>query len=155
MKKLLPALEGKANVIVVAPEWLGLDEFVAGNYWNDDLYIDENKALYQAIGFKRYNMLSVFGALVDSKVLAINKQAKAEGITGNFSGDTLTKGGLIIVDKGGENVIFEFKQESAGDHCPPEDILKGKTISFVCFFISFSHEPLTGFIASRYRRSSS
>ena len=65
------------------------------------------------------------GALFDSKVLEINKKAKDEGIDGNFSGDKLTKGGLIIVDKGGENVLFEFKQESAGDHCPPEDVLKG------------------------------
>ena len=32
------------------------------------------------------------GALVDSKVLAINKKAKEEGITGNFAGDKLTTG---------------------------------------------------------------
>ena len=57
------------------------------------------------------------GALVDSKVHAINAKAKAEGITGNFSGDTLTKGGVIIVNKGGTELLFEFKQESAGDHC--------------------------------------
>ena len=129
LKRLIPVLEGKANLVVVAPEWHGLDEFVKGNYWNDELYIDEDKALYKAIGFKRYNALSVMGALFDSKVLEINKKAKEEGIDGNFSGDKLTKGGLIIVDKGGENVLFEFKQESAGDHCPPEDVLKALNMS--------------------------
>ena len=99
---------------------LSLSCHILGN-----IFLVLSQALYKAIGFKRYNALSVMGALIDSKVLEINKKAKAEGIDGNFSGDKLTKGGLIIVDKGGENVIFEFKQESAGDHCPPEDVLKG------------------------------
>lgn len=126
MQKLVPILADKVNLVVVAPEWHGYDEFVKGAYWGDELYIDEDKALYKEIGFKRYNAFTVMGALVDSKVLAINKMAKAEGIEGNFSGDKLTKGGLIIVDKGGEKVLFEFKQESAGDHCPPADILKGQ-----------------------------
>ena len=66
----------------------------------------------------------VMGALIDKKVLAINKKAQAEGIPNNFQGDTLTKGGVLVVDKGGESVLLEFKQKSAGDHCPPEDILK-------------------------------
>ena len=36
-------MDGKANLVVVAPEWHGLEEFVKGNYWNDELYIDEDK----------------------------------------------------------------------------------------------------------------
>ena len=39
----------------------------------------------------------------------MNKQAKAEGLTGNFSGDKLTTGGVLVVDKG--EVLLEFKQE--------------------------------------------
>ena len=54
----------------------------------------------------------------------MNKQAKSEGLSGNFSGDKLTTGGVIVVDKGGESVLLEFKQQSAGDHCPAENILK-------------------------------
>lgn len=123
-KKLIPVIGERANLIVVAPEWLGLEEFVKGSYWNENLYIDEEKALYKAIGFKRYNALSVMGAMVDSKVLEINKKAKAEGIEGNFSGDKLTKGGLLVIDKESKSVLFEFRQESAGDHCPPGPILK-------------------------------
>ena len=126
-QKLVPILADKVNLVVVAPEWHGYDDFVKGAYLGDiEMYIDEDKALYKAIGFNRYNAFTVMGALVDSKVLAINKMAKNEGIEGNFSGDKLTKGGLIVVDKGGEHVLFEFKQESAGDHCPPADILKGQ-----------------------------
>jgi len=58
--------------------------------------------------------------LMDKKVIAMNKQAGKEGIKGNFAGDTLTKGGIIIVNKGGTELIHEFKQQSAGDHCSPE-----------------------------------
>lgn len=49
----------------------------------------------------------------------MNRQAKLEGITGNFAGDHLTKGGILIVNPGGTEVLFEFKQQSAGDHCTP------------------------------------
>merc|ERR1711892_1309598 len=84
-QKLVPILADKVNLVVVAPEWYGYDDFVKGAYLGDiEMYID---------------------------------------------GDKLTKGGLIIVDKGGEKVLFEFKQESAGDHCPPADILKALNMS--------------------------
>ena len=39
-----------------------------------------------------------FGALVYSKVLATNKQANFEGITGNLGREPLIEGGLLIVE---------------------------------------------------------
>ena len=46
--------------------------------------------------------------MIDKKVIAMNKQAKEEGITGNFKGDTLTKGGVLIVGPEGKVEIFLY-----------------------------------------------
>merc|ERR1711973_91235 len=122
--RIIPIVSDRANVVAVAPEFLGHEEFTEGKYWPQDIYIDEKKECYKQIGFTRYNNFTVFGALIDKKVIAMNKQAKEEGITGNFKGDTLTKGGVLILSPEGKEVIYEFKQQSAGDHCPPSEILK-------------------------------
>jgi len=45
------------------------------------------------------------------------------GVIGNYRGDWRTLGGVIVVDGAGTNVLFEYRQEQAGDHCPPEDLL--------------------------------
>ena len=47
-----------ANVIAIAPEFLGHEEFVSGKYWPDEIYIDETKKCYELIGFTKYNRLS-------------------------------------------------------------------------------------------------
>ena len=44
--------------MAIAPEWLGLEEFQNGNYWDGNLYIEETKKSYNEIGFKRYNAIS-------------------------------------------------------------------------------------------------
>jgi len=124
ISQIIPVVGDRANVVAIAPEFFGHEEFTQGGYWPKEIYVDEKKECYSTIGFTRYNNLTVFGALVDKKVIAMNKQAKAEGITGNLKGDTLTKGGVIIVGAGGKELIFEFKQQSAGDHCGPSEILK-------------------------------
>ena len=63
------------------------------------------------------------GVFFDKQVKEMNAKAEAQGITGNFAGDKLATGGVIIVDKEGKNIVFEFKQKSAGDHCEPQKIL--------------------------------
>merc|ERR1711990_1252176 len=126
IKRIIPIVGDRAHVIAIAPEWLGVDEFKNGNFWDSNLFIEETKEIYKLIGFKKYNPISVLGVIADSKVAAMNKQAKAEGISGNFSGDKLTTGGVVIVKNG--KIILEFKQQSAGDHCPAGDILKALEI---------------------------
>ncbi|CBY13386.1 unnamed protein product [Oikopleura dioica] len=112
-----------ANFVVISPEFLGHEEFTTNGYWPGETYIDEKKECYSTIGFKRYNPINVMGVLFDKQVKEMNAKAQAQGITGNMSGDKLATGGVIIVDKEGKNVLFEFKQKSAGDHCEPQRIL--------------------------------
>ncbi|KAK7915403.1 hypothetical protein WMY93_011164 [Mugilogobius chulae] len=58
-----------------------------------------------------------------------SESANAAGIQGNFSGDLLQSGGMLIVDKGGEKVLLHFVQDSPGDLVPLEDISKAVGVS--------------------------
>ena len=50
-------------------------------------------------------------------------QANAKGIKGNFRGDGMLNGGMLIVTKGGEKVLLSHKQSTPGDHVANSDIL--------------------------------
>lgn len=51
-------------------------------------------------------------------------QANAKGIKGNYRGDGLLNGGMLIVTAGGEKVLLSHKQASPGDHVSNEQILE-------------------------------
>ena len=51
-------------------------------------------------------------------------QARAENISGNLSGDGLQNGGLLIVTKGGEQVLLNHREETPGDHVANAVILE-------------------------------
>ncbi|XP_017539135.1 prostamide/prostaglandin F synthase [Pygocentrus nattereri] len=116
-------------LIGVGPEETGLKEFKEGGFFKGDIYIDEKKQSYRDLGFKRYNAISVLPAAVGKKVREVASKASAEGIQGNFSGDLLQSGGMLIVAKGGEKVLLHFIQDSPGDHVPLEDIAKALGIT--------------------------
>uniref|UniRef100_A0A8C2IHJ7 Peroxiredoxin like 2B n=1 Tax=Cyprinus carpio TaxID=7962 RepID=A0A8C2IHJ7_CYPCA len=94
-----------------------------------EIYIDEKKQCYKDLGFKRYNAVNVIPAAMGKKVREIASKASAEGIQGNFSGDLLQSGGMLIVAKGGEKVLLHFVQKSPADNISLEDMTKALGIS--------------------------
>nr|XP_046239312.1 prostamide/prostaglandin F synthase [Scatophagus argus] len=123
ISELEPDLRASGVALVgVGPEELGLKEFKEGGFFKGSIYVDEQKKSYKDLGFKRYTAISVLPAAMGKKVRDISAKAKAEGIQGNFSGDLLQSGGMLIVSKGGEKVLLHFIQDSPGDHPPLEDI---------------------------------
>lgn len=130
VSKLEPELRASGVALVgVGPEELGLKEFKEGGFFRGSIYIDEQKKTYKDLGFKRYTAISVVPAAIGKKVRDVAAKAKAGGIQGNFSGDLLQSGGMLIVAKGGEKVLLHFIQDSPGDHAPLEDISKALGIS--------------------------
>ncbi|XP_016123743.1 prostamide/prostaglandin F synthase [Sinocyclocheilus grahami] len=122
----------KANgvaLIGIGPEEMGVKEFMDGGFFKGDIYIDEKKQCYKDLGFKRYNAVNVIPAAMGKKVREIASKASAEGIHGNFNGDLLQSGGMLIVAKGGEKVLLHFVQKSPADNISLEDITKGLGIS--------------------------
>lgn len=117
------------TLVGVGPEEIGLKEFQDGGFFKGDLYIDEMKQTYKDLGFRRYNAVSVIPAALGKKVRNIVTKANADGIQGNFSGDLLQSGGMIIVAKGGEKVLLHFSQDSPGDYVPLENIVQALGIT--------------------------
>ncbi|KAL4622546.1 prostamide/prostaglandin F synthase isoform X1 [Arapaima gigas] len=111
-------------LIGIGPEEVGLKEFMNEGFFKGDLYIDETKKCYKDLGFKRYSALSVVPAALGKKVREVVTKANVQGIQGNFSGDLLQSGGMLIVAKGGDKVLLHFVQHSPGDYVPLEDIVK-------------------------------
>ncbi|XP_063797997.1 prostamide/prostaglandin F synthase [Pseudophryne corroboree] len=111
------------RLIGIGPENVGLQEFVDAGYFAGELYLDESKQSYKELGFKRYNALSLVPAALGKKVRDVVTKANADGVQGNFTGDLLQSGGMLIVSKGGEKVILHFIQDSPGDHVPLETII--------------------------------
>ncbi|KAK2547923.1 Prostamide/prostaglandin F synthase [Acropora cervicornis] len=87
-------------------EEFGVEEFQEGKFFTGELYLDTKQECYNKLGFKRYNM------------------ANAKGIKGNFRGDGLLNGGMLIVTAGGEKVLLSHKQASPGDHVSNEKIFE-------------------------------
>ncbi|XP_075046268.1 prostamide/prostaglandin F synthase [Mixophyes fleayi] len=111
------------RLIGIGPESVGLEEFVEANYFKGELYLDESKQSYKELGYKRYNALSIVPAALGKKVRDVVTKANADGVQGNFSGDLLQTGGMLIVDKGGDKVMLNFAQDSPGDHVPLDTIV--------------------------------
>lgn len=130
VSKLEPDLKASGVTLVgVGPEEIGLKEFQEAGFFKGPIYVDEQKKSYKDLGFKRYSALSVVPAALGKKVRDVAAKANAEGIQGNFSGDLLQSGGMLIVAKGGEKVLMHFIQDSPGDHVPLEDISNALGIS--------------------------
>ncbi|KAM9800397.1 prostamide/prostaglandin F synthase [Syngnathus typhle] len=130
ISKLAPDLSANGVALVgIGPEELGLDEFKQLGFFKGSVYIDEQKKCYKDLGFKRYTALSVVPAALGKKVRETASKASAGGIQGNFAGDLLQSGGMLIVAKGGEKILLHFVQDSPGDYVPLEDITKALSIS--------------------------
>ncbi|TNM88734.1 hypothetical protein fugu_004988 [Takifugu bimaculatus] len=130
ISKLEPDLRASGVALVgIGPEEFGLKEFKDGGFFKGTIYVDEKKKTYKDLGFKRYTAISVVPAAMGKKVRDVAAKAKADGVEGNFSGDLLQSGGMLIVAKGGEKVLLHFIQDSPGDYLPLEDISNAVGIS--------------------------
>jgi len=112
------------RLVGIGLEELGVEEFVAGNFFDGELFLDSQKKSYEAMGFKRFGYLASIPELLKKLTRDASGRAEARGISGNLAGDGMQTGGTIVVSKGGDEVLYLFKQTSFADHAPNEDILK-------------------------------
>jgi hypothetical protein len=101
----------------------GLAEFHT-SYFRYPTFCDKTYSFYQALGDRKvilslslvFNPLSLLTVLCDSYKRITNK-----GIQGNFKGEGLVQGGIIIFDKGGKP-RYAYEEETGKD-LPVKDIL--------------------------------
>lgn len=121
---LRPQLDA-ANVrfVGVGLEELGVEEFIAGKYFDGELFIDLNKQAYNDLGAKRLGFFKAIGSILSKKGREFLNLAKKEKIEGNMKGDGFQNGGSIIITQQGE-VLLKFIQDDPSDHVSPEEVLK-------------------------------
>ena len=58
----------------------------------------------------------IYNSVCVSTVYCDCPQARARNLSQNLSGDGLQNGGLLIVTKGGSQVLLNHREENPGDH---------------------------------------
>ena len=108
-----------------------VQEFIEGEFFAGELFVDEAKASFQQLGFKRFfskqkkkkhnvalftlltnrfSLLRLLPRLCSSKWKNANDEAKAKGLGGNLKGDGGQTGGVLVVGQGGAPTMFTYKQ---------------------------------------------
>ncbi|XP_064611365.1 prostamide/prostaglandin F synthase-like [Liolophura sinensis] len=125
MSTLKPQLDAhQVRLVGIGLEELGVEEFVEGNFFSGELYIDLKKECYQNLGFKRLGFFSAIGSVFSKKGREASSQAKADALGGNLKGDGFQNGGALVVSSGGDKVLLSFKQENPADHVELSEVLK-------------------------------
>lgn len=132
------------NVVAIGLEHLGEQEFIDGGFFDGEVYVDEGKKTYRDLGYKRFTFLSIWAALLSRVTRAAVSESKRQNISGNFSGDGLQNGGVLIVDKGGNKVLLNHHEENPGDHVSNDTVLQSLGITEVIPSDQSEPEPELG-----------
>lgn len=97
----------------------GLEEFYS-KHFSFPLYLDEERVFYNALGGRKMSFGSLLG-LIPKSFGSMAKRMKERGIDGNFKGEGLLQGGVIVFNNLGEPVYAY--QEVTGDELPMKEIL--------------------------------
>ncbi|XP_059470150.1 prostamide/prostaglandin F synthase-like [Neocloeon triangulifer] len=123
LKQIAPILkENNVRLVGVGPEDIGVEDFVAGKFFDGELYIDTEKKSYNGLGFKRFNWFSVMASLITKTARDAMGRGKANNLGGDMRGDALQNGGALVVGTGGK-LLYSFRQEGPADQVPNSTIL--------------------------------
>lgn len=103
---------------------LGVGEFQSKYFGNYPLYLDSELVFYNALGNRKITS-DLQGSWNPFKVWegfkSIGERIKAKGLEGNFRGEGLILGGILVIDPK-EGVIYTYKEET-GKEIPRQDII--------------------------------
>jgi len=99
-----------------------VEEFVEGQFFSGELYIDLQKKSYNFLNFKRLG-LTALASVFNKKGRAAMARAKEMKLGGNMKGDGFQNGGAIIIKAGGTEVLLMYKQDHPADHVDNNDVL--------------------------------
>ncbi|CAG7838336.1 unnamed protein product [Allacma fusca] len=104
-------------------------EFLDGDYFDGEVYLDLKHEQYQALGYKKYNVFNILKDICFNKdTLRTAWKGWRSSVRHNWAGNGFLTGGTIIIEKGGENVILSYKMKGLADHLKNETILEALNI---------------------------
>lgn len=115
--------DNNVKLVAVGLEELGVEEFVKGQFFKGDLYIDLKKECYKSLGFRRLNVFTLVSSLFGKKTRESISQSREQKVDGDMAGDGWQNGGTLVINTDGK-ALLAFKQETPGEHVDPNDVLK-------------------------------
>jgi len=115
-----------ARLVCVVKEVLPeqITQFVP-KYWSGELYHDEDKGFFKALGggqVRQKGVFSLLGGTVRSNNSRASQYLKDVGGESNLTGEGFIMGGLYVLDASG-NVTYSFVEENFGDHAPLDTVM--------------------------------
>ncbi|GFU05043.1 hypothetical protein NPIL_544871 [Nephila pilipes] len=116
--------EHGVRLVGVGVEELGVKEFLDGQFFKGDLFIDVEKKCYNDLQYKRYGFLNLLPALFIKSSRDAISESRAAKLGGDLKGDYYQVGGTLVVKKGGEKVLLSHKMQELADHVDNKEVLK-------------------------------
>lgn len=118
VKEIAPCATAKND------EELGVAEFQSKYFAGYPLYLDEERAFYNALGNRKitsdlegsWNPLTVWQGFK-----SIGERIKAKNLEGNFRGEGLTLGGILVISPK-DGVVYKY-EEQTGKEIPRQEII--------------------------------
>ena len=123
--------EHNTKLIGVGIEQFGVSEFINGNFFNGDVFVDQGppeKETYATLNFKTMSFREMFQATLSVAAHCITVYGsiwECMRVGGNVSGDKYQLGGCLIVEAGGgDKPLLHWTQQGPLDHVANADILR-------------------------------
>jgi len=92
-------------------------------FWPGDLYLDNDKAFFAAVGGGKPRAMSLLSLLNPFGEAMKNYGRSKKTISDfNMKGDGLVGGGLMVIK--GNDVLYAYQEKTFGDHAPTENVLE-------------------------------
>lgn len=124
LSSLKPELDARGlKLTAVAMEKLGHEEFLR-DYWKGELFLDEPRSLHTVMGGLSQGLVTGAFSYITGGAVATNlKRCDTKGVEGDLKGEGRYLGGVWVVSRS-EGVVYEHREESWGDICTVDEIMK-------------------------------
>ena len=86
---------------------LGIDEFIAEQFFSGELHVDVGRKTYEALNCKKNSWRNLWGLL--DGIMKFAKFTESKGYKSNMKGDFNQLGGTFLIGKGGKTLYAHFQ----------------------------------------------
>ncbi|KAJ9054196.1 hypothetical protein DSO57_1017159 [Entomophthora muscae] len=110
------------RLVAIGFERVGLEDFIAGGFWEWELFIDTERSIYTALNLHKVSVSTGLRNMVSASTLAATAAAHRAGIFGDLRGDDFQLGGTFVVERATGKLLYEYRQKFAASYASIRDI---------------------------------
>jgi len=111
---------GNVKLHAVLHEKFGAEEFQEF-YQHGTIHFDEKQHFFGP-HLRRKSYVSLLG-LLGPQMREWKRSADEKGITGNFQGDGMLLGGLVVIGPGDQGILYQHLEEDFGERCDMDQVM--------------------------------